>query len=397
MKSSLKILIAKGDTKAAIEALMVLTNNTVLSIEVVQQSSLFEQYSKDVVNGVLSSDAQRIELARITSSLLQIIEKLPVGTSLSSKNGVESFPADRSDMHPNSQNGAKPFFISRKKWDSEKIKMEFLTPDFNIEFDGYKGSIETLALSSDRQYLASGTDDGWITSWTLDGKILNRIKLKHRVDLLEFSSDGKYLICGHEDENKICFLDFKNSAKVLEIKQKFDRHAGVSVSPDNKFLLISYNDKIKILDFDNGSEIKRTKVKGGVAFAMFSPDGRYVLAVGEKVYLFDFSTFQQVRKFKTKVMNPSSITSACFSSDTRQLVFGDSDGKVLLWDIEGNELLNRFYGFKDVIESICFSPDRNSILAYTESPDRVILFDVETGEKLYKLVSRKSIICIGFR
>ena len=41
MKSSLKILIAKGDTKAAIEALMVLTNNTVLSIEVVQQSSLF--------------------------------------------------------------------------------------------------------------------------------------------------------------------------------------------------------------------------------------------------------------------------------------------------------------------------------------------------------------------
>ena len=96
-------------------------------------------------------------------------------------------------------------------------------------------------------------------------------------------------------------------------------------------------------------------------------------------------------------MNPSSITSACFSSDTRQLVFGDSDGKVLLWDIEGNELLNRFYGFKDVIESICFSPDRNSILAYTESPDRVILFDVETGEKLYKLVSRKSIICIGFR
>lgn len=80
----IKALIAKNKTKKAISELSLLTQNTDLHNEVIQQSANFAHYEREKRIGKQSAESLNLSLRQIHAALLSILEELPESTILPS-------------------------------------------------------------------------------------------------------------------------------------------------------------------------------------------------------------------------------------------------------------------------------------------------------------------------
>jgi len=78
--SNIKLKIAEGKTKDAISELLKITKEKDNGIynSLIMQSSKYNRLKNDSLNGLLSSDQQRISTARIEDALLEILDELNV-------------------------------------------------------------------------------------------------------------------------------------------------------------------------------------------------------------------------------------------------------------------------------------------------------------------------------
>ncbi len=191
-----------------------------------------------------------------------------------------------------------------------------------------------LAISSDGQLLASGTESGLVNLWDLS------------------TAQVKTTLVGH-----------------------VERIEGLAFSPDGQQLAsASYDDTLAIWDVTTGKQSHKLVGHNGDVWAVaFSPDGA-VLASG--------STDNTVRLWKTSNGENLSIlrghtdgvNSVLFFPDGQTLVSGGWDASVRLWDIpSGNETAQ--FQQPSKIHGITLSPD-GSVLAVAQSfADRFRLYD----------------------
>jgi WD40 repeat protein len=109
--------------------------------------------------------------------------------------------------------------------------------------------------------------------------------------------------------------------------------------------------------------------------AAFSPDGKYVVSVGQEstIRLWEASTGQPVRNFATEQgMMPVSIA---YSVDGKYVATGDGRGDVHLWNAATGKLAHRFQEHTDLVTVVAFSSDSRT-LASSSRDGTVRLWDV---------------------
>ncbi|MFW6289593.1 MAG: WD40 repeat domain-containing protein [Mariniphaga sp.] len=239
---------------------------------------------------------------------------------------------------------------------------------------GEPGSVESAEFSPDGKYIVSGTKyDNSVIMWrTSDGAELWRDYAEQEIERVGWSSDGKYVASASEDY-LVTVYDSKSGEvfKVLEHKRGID---GLTWSHEGR-LLVTGEERmemedgttegyIRVFDMPEGKQIKEINFGNTVNELFFTTDDAYLLAVGHgavKVYnTEDWSLAQTL-----KPDHYTTFTSGVFSPDGKYVFAvgqgGTSRGNCHLWEWRSGELVKFFNHTGKKVESVSWHPNGDYI------------------------------------
>lgn len=239
---------------------------------------------------------------------------------------------------------------------------------------GEPGSVESAEFSPDGKYIVSGTKyDNSVIMWrTSDGAELWRNYTKEEVERVGWSADGKYVAAGSEDY-VVTIYDSKTGDvfKVLQHKRGID---GLTWSHKGS-LLVTGEEKvensdgtidgyIRIFDMPSGKQIKEINFGNTVNELFFSSDDKYLLAVGHgAVKVYKTGDWSLAQTLKTEHF--TIFTSGDFSPNGKYVFAvgqgGTSRGNCHLWEWETGKLIKFFNHTGKKIESVAWHPNGDYI------------------------------------
>jgi WD40 repeat protein len=155
----------------------------------------------------------------------------------------------------------------------------------------------------------------------------------------------------------------------------------VRFSGDGKYA-VAAGGALILYDLDTGKEVRRVMEVGGARPGLdVSRDGKYALTahVAEKIFhLVELPSLKTVQTFTGHL---SSMLAVALSPDNARAASIGGDGTIRLWDVKTGKEQGRFTDFIGYPRSIAFSPDGKRLLTGQSGakPNRLVrLFDVET-------------------
>lgn len=229
------------------------------------------------------------------------------------------------------------------------------------------GSVLALTVLPDNKTIA--VNEGWfIEFWEKDkpdkpAKANFSIETAHHVLDLAVTPDGRWLAAAGSD----------GTVRVWNLKtdkpQKLGKHSGealsVAFSPDGKYLVTGSKDKtVQLWDIEREALAGTFEGHTGeVCKVGFSKNGQQIYSVGRG----SEADHNVVRVWERKNRNkevrsfaaPGGERQKCvaFSADGVRALTGCSDGKLILWELEGGKQIEVFPGHNDGVLSVAFSPD----------------------------------------
>jgi len=163
-----------------------------------------------------------------------------------------------------------------------------------------------------------------------------------------------------------------------------DRAGPALFSPDGSLVAAGGDDdRVIVWNVRNGRERMRLNHNGDVRTIAFSADGSTLAAAGHdnSVTLWDTRTGQPDGPAFTG--NAGVVRSVTFQPHGGAMA-SSSGATILLWDVAGRRVLNRFDQGSPV-SSVAFTPDGRRLAAASED-GRVVVWDVDTGQRLSDVV-----------
>lgn len=210
-----------------------------------------------------------------------------------------------------------------------------------------------------------------------DSKIVNSV---------QFSPDGKFLICGGENKHtKIIEFATGNVIWVSDIMPDAVLVNGFSPDGNRFFITTSDNTQstgsIGMYSFtDRNRQWFIDKQTNDIQLARYSPDGRELI-VGNffNILFLDVETGKQTKFFSghpIEVPSPyghyDAVTDIIFTSDPNVFVSVSWDKKILIWDMKAGHDV-RTYAEGDPINAMLLFPEGNRIL--TGSVDAITVWN----------------------
>ena len=240
---------------------------------------------------------------------------------------------------------AYPEYDTIELWDEEK-RASFT----------HSGLVDTVAMSPDGIFLATGSRDKTVKLWHVETQRCFQTLSGHigRILSLAFSPDGTLLVSGGGDNwEKRTHADGRTT---------FFSHGD---SPVDR--------TAKVWEVVTGKNMATLESTGMVRGTAFSPDGQ-CLATGttKSVTLWCTKTWQPIVTLDTVIFE-----SFAFSPDSSRLVIGGTwpEQRIQIWDVETRVLIGELSGHKSDVESLAFSPD-SRLLASGGFDGIIYLWDI---------------------
>ncbi|MEG4856419.1 caspase family protein [Microcoleus sp. K1-B6] len=258
--------------------------------------------------------------------------------------------------------------------------------------------VNSINFSPNGKMLASGSDDGTIQLWNLEGKELRTLPGHSReVQSVSFSPDGTMLASSSSDGTvKLWNLDGK---ELRTLKTQSNNWAfSVSFSPDGKMLASANSDGTVKLWNLAGKELRVLKYTAAINSVAFSPDGKVLASANSDgtVKLWNLDG-KELRMLKANTHNDwrSPVNSVSFSPDGTILASAGNDGAIKLWSLDGKEI-KTLKGRSKTIWRISFSPD-GKMLASANFDDTITLWSLDGKElKTLKGQNREEFRSVSF-
>jgi WD40 repeat protein len=296
-----------------------------------------------------------------------------------------------------------------------------------------RSSVRVVAFSSDRNYLAIGSDDSMIRLWKFtadpDNKSFNWEIDKelrghtNRIWAVAFPPDEtaqesqsqQYLLASGSDDKSLKIWNISKSECLRTLKGYTNRIWAVAFSPNGNILASGNDDHtVRLWNIHDQEEEKilpgHTNRVWSVAF---SPDSKILASASDdnSVRLWNVENLNvenlnvENKNKKIPLQNKKipllgvlkeitdCVWSVAFSPDGKYLALGSEDHTVKLWDVEkgewGPSLQKKHSGR---VYSVAFSPDKGQqyLLASGSDDHTINLWKAKTGEWIQTLEDKSS-------
>jgi WD40 repeat protein len=224
---------------------------------------------------------------------------------------------------------------------------------------GHTAAITSLCFSTDGKYVLTGSEDNTAKLWNLDGEeIITYEGHAKEVNSVAFSRDGQFIVTGSSDFS-VKLWNVSGS----EVKT-FQGHQGpvnsVAISPEGDQVLSGGSDNTVLLwDIERGKKVRQfNKHDASIRFVAFSADGEFILTGS---------------KNSKERPNPNASRQDEVPKEIKE---GAGIGK--LWERSSGKEVQCFVGHEDNVTSAAFSSDGKFVL--TGSWDKTVrIWEVATG------------------
>jgi WD40 repeat protein len=330
-------------------------------------------------------------------------------------------------FHPNGHE----FFSA--SWDKTIIEWDFISYQRVRTYYGHEGGINTVSVSSDGEFVASGGYDAGLRLWQTHNPILLAQTHADNGDLVStaytptgmlalgasdgtislykqsdpqtvtltrqfqgygsqvrdmiFTAEGDSLISLYWDSH-LTRRDVTTGKRLWSLIIPQEAPLNLTLLPDNKTLLVVFAGGWGIYDWQTGTEQSWIPFKEKpIRVIAAHPNGEWV-AVGvndltRNLFLVDWRTGSIVRTYSG---HRDGVTSIVFDRDGSHLLTGSFDTDVRIWETDTGRVMNVFSGHNDRVVSVQFVPGTEFVIS--GSNDRSLrLWNVHTGFLVYRYQS----------
>lgn len=257
---------------------------------------------------------------------------------------------------------------------------------------GHSGGVYDLAISPDRQLLASSSDDRTVRLWSLPGGELQQTLAGHTDEVwgLAMSPDGRLLISGSDDDT-VRLWRLPDGAPLQVLAGTTEAVNGLAISPvlppggrTGEWLLASgsRDHSVRLWQLPHGKGLGRLNGHSDLVIDLaVSPDGQ-VLASGSRDGTIRLWRLPDGAPLQTLKGHTGAVNCLAFSGNGHFLASGGLDGMVRLWLLPEGTLLKSLPGHTEGVVAVVFSP-ANGELAASAGLDRTVrLWRVPDGAAL---------------
>ncbi|KAF7976476.1 hypothetical protein HWV62_6745 [Athelia sp. TMB] len=233
--------------------------------------------------------------------------------------------------------------------------------------EGHRGSVRSVAISTDSTLIASGSKDTTIIVWDfIGGEPLRALKGHSKsVESVAFSPDGTQIVSGSKDRSLILWST-KRGSHVSTLKNHSRRIISTTFSPDGSLIASGSRDlTISIWDVMIGALVTLRGHSSAIAARIsvsFLPDGNligYALKRGGELQVWNLVTAK-----KQKTLRGCSSPFALSLDGSRLLAGIDLEDTLQLFRTNSSEKQRvHFKGHSGGVESIAFSASGRRIVS----------------------------------
>lgn len=289
-------------------------------------------------------------------------------------------------------------------------------------FSDHTSAVQSVCLSADGKLALSGSSDNTLKLWDTSTGDCLRTFIGHTesVQSVYFSPDGKFALSGSFDatlrlwdvDTSRCIHTFIGHEEVIfSICLSADGRTALSGSADTTIRMWSVGypstpyfapvrlcqviETEKLITINRAYQQELIAAKAALAqgdmltYAQHIAKARTIPGYERNTELFNAwtqlysyfprSSLKAVWEGDIFSAHESAVTSICFSYDGKSLLSGDTSGKLLLWDMDSKQIIQKFQGHGRGRVEAHLSQDGKHILS--GSFDKTLkLWNVETGE-----------------
>jgi WD40 repeat protein len=316
--------------------------------------------------------------------------------------------------------------------DQRLIVWDAVTGEEVTRMEGHTDAVNALAFDTTGRFILSGSDDGTMRRWTLNGQQQALFDVNSPVTAVAYHPGKDTALTGSEDGNVRLWNLSDATSEVIYSAGANINISALAYDPDSDDLetdlaAVAQEDGILvILNVATGAEQRVYRGhSGSIRELIYSPDGTRLLsgALDGTMRLWDtvsaelrdeligHSTSPRVRTV-VGVYRPegdtilsashdrtlrlwslesrltiqeyrgghdAAINTVAVSSDGRLALSGDSAGQIVLWDVASSDIVRTLDGHTGNVFSVIFLPgDTQAVSAAADNT--LILWNLETGE-----------------
>lgn len=242
-----------------------------------------------------------------------------------------------------------------------------------------------LSFSPAGGQLAAGSRDGYLRAWKMadinnkngNSQVLpmwQSFAHKKGVNSLGYNQTGSWIASGGNDGMTRVWNAVDGKSVTAMIGGSF-AVSSVAISPSGKILAIANGNMIRLRDIASGRIIGSFRTDNSLSSLAFHPNGT-LLASGDsnnKVELWlpesafktgslDYPRPIQLGAHKGEVGTISALVwQVSFSPNGEQIASAGGDGRIYLWDVKSQSLIQTLIGHQKAVTSLSFNPDGSSL------------------------------------